>query len=143
MANKQKEGLSFFPTEVSIFSDIKVRKLIKYRGNDGFVVYFYILTLIYRDGYYLKFDNDLYFIISEATLCEESKVKDVLDYCFSIDLFNKELFDTQKIITSQGIQKRFYKICTLIKRKKGISEFNLIQDTEELGNITEEFLFHV
>jgi hypothetical protein len=131
MANKVKPGLEYFPLEVTFFDDIKIRKLIKYQGCKSLSIYTLLLCLIYKNGYYMLWDQELPFIISEKIGCEEGYIKEVINSCFSIGLFNKQLFDENKVITSKGIQERYADICKQCNKKAKISEFNLIISEEK------------
>lgn len=137
MANKTKDGLDYFPMDVTIFTDIKIRKLIKYQGGKAVTVYAYLLCNIYKNGYYIKWDDELPFTISESTGYDEAYIQEVIKCCFKVDIFSKQLFDVEKVITSRGVQVRYAKISKLLKRKSIVSEFNLI-DSEELGIDSEE-----
>lgn len=146
MANKPKKGLDYFPIDVNIFSDLKVRKLIRYQGGQSVTVYAYLLCNIYKDGYYIKWDNELPFVISEATGFNEAYIQEVIKCCFSVGVFSKRIFDAHKIITSKGIQERYSEISRLAKRKFQIDEFNLINSEEKeesselLNNYSEEMV---
>lgn len=137
MANKAKTGLTYFPFEVTFFNDIKLRKLIKYQGCKATAVYTLLLCDIYKNGYYIMWDNELPFIISEVTGYEEGYVKEVITCCLKVNLFDEGMFKKNKVLTSKGIQDRYRLICKQIKRKHEISEFEII-DSEELGIVTEE-----
>ena len=132
-----KVGLSYFPMDVDFFSDIKVRKLIKYKGSAVITIYLNLLCSIYREGYYIKWDNDMPFIISELTGFDEEQIKDVINYCIKIELFSKKMFDEKSILTSKGIQERYKMICNLRKGKATISEFMLINSEEIIINSEE------
>ena len=126
MANKVKVGLTYFPLEVNFFDDIKIRKLIKYQGCKSISIYTLLLCNIYQNGYYMLWDNELPFIISEKTGYEEGYIKEVILSCFNIGLFNKKMYEENRIITSKGVQERYSLICKQSKKKAEISEFSLI-----------------
>jgi len=131
MGRNKKEGLSYFPFDVDFFQDLKIRKLIKYQGSNAIAIYAFILCNIYKDGYYIRWDNDLPFIISEQTGYEESYIVEVINCCLDIGLFSKNLFDSERVITSFGIQDRYRKINDLCRRKSDISEYMLISSEEK------------
>ena len=137
MGRKIKTGLDYFPMDVDFFDDIKVRKLIKHKGSVSVLVYSYLLSLIYKDGYFLKWDEDLQFIIYEKIGQDESYIKDVINYLIDIEMFSKYMFEKENILTSKGIQKRYKKICDTLKRRNSIDVYNLI-NTEEIEINTEE-----
>ena len=117
MARTLKKGLDFFHFDTSFYEDIKIRKLIRYQGAQAVVVYQLILIRIYNEGYYLKWDDDLPFIVAEVSHLEDKYVKEAIDFCIEIGLFDKDIFDTDKVLTSRGIQNRFFDFCVVAKRK--------------------------
>ena len=131
MGRNKKEGLSYFPFDVDFFQDIKIRKLIRYQGSNAISIYTLILCNIYKDGYYIRWDDDLPFIISEQTGYDESYIVEVINCCLDIGLFSKNLFDSERVITSFGIQDRYRKINDLCRRKSDISEYMLISSEEK------------
>jgi hypothetical protein len=137
MANKAKVGLDYFPFEVDFFNDIKLRKLIKYQSCGSVSIYTLLLCIIYKNGYYMLWDSELPFIISEKTGYEEGYVNEVISCCFKVGLLSKSMYENHNILTSKGIQNRYEEICRLLKRKFNVSEFSLI-DSEELCISSEE-----
>lgn len=141
MARPNKEGLDYFPFDINLFQDIRIRKLIKYQSGKAITVYALLLCIIYKDGYYVRWDKELPFIISEQTGFEEAYVLEVINSCLKLGLFNEELYTSDGILTSKGIQERYKKICDLCRRKSEISEFSLIS-SEETGFYSEETGFY-
>ena len=117
MARPQKQGLEYFSFDVSFFSDIRIRKLIKYHGIQAVPVYEILLCRIYEGGYYIAWDDDLPFIISEVSDLEEDTIMDIINYCIEVGLFNKTVFEEHKVLTSRSIQQRYVSACSLTKRK--------------------------
>lgn len=137
MGRQVKTGLDYFPFEIKFFNDIKVRKLIKYQGGRSVVIYTCLLCNIYEKGYYMVWDNELPFLVSEITGFEEGYIKEVINCCFSVGLFDKNLREKSNVITSKGIQERYDTISKLSKRKNQIKEFSLI-NSEETSIYSEE-----
>ena len=117
MSRPKKQGLDYFTKNVNFYQDIKIRKLIHYKGIQAVPVYEILLCKIYASGYYLNWDEDLPFIISEISVLQEEYITDVIKYCLSIGLFDKTMFDSYHILTSRGIQERFFDFCNVAKRK--------------------------
>lgn len=128
MGRLAKKGLEYFPMDIDMFQDIRIRKLIKYQGGASVAVYTLLLCLIYKDGYYIRWDNELPFIVSEVTGLDENRISEVIKCCISIGLFDKPLFDREKILTSRGIQQRYCNIKRLNKRLARIDEYRLIDE---------------
>lgn len=131
MGRNKKIGLDYFPFDVDFFQDIKIRKLIKYQRGKAVTVYALLLCLIYKNGYYMLWDEELPFILSEQTGFEEAYIQEVVRCCLALGLFSKELFDKEKVLTSIGIQERYKRICDDCRRKCEFSEFNLISSEEK------------
>lgn len=131
MGRHKEIGLNYFPLDVDTFQDIKIRKLIKYQRGQAFTVYALLLCLIYKDGYYMLWDEELPFILSEQTGFEEAYIREVIKCCLALGLFSKELYDKEKVLTSRGIQERYQFIATkLCRRASSINEYSLISSEE-------------
>lgn len=126
-----KKGLEFFSLEVNFISDIKIRKLIKYQSGGAVTVYVHLLCNIYENGYYIVWDNELPFIISESTGFDEAYISEVIKCCMNVGLIDKNMFENHKILTSIGIQIRYNEICKRANRTSRVEEFSLLNTKEE------------
>lgn len=136
MGRNIKQGFSYFPLDVDIFSDIKIRKLIKNHSGRALSVYICVLAFIYKNGYYVLNDEDFGFIVSEQTGDKVEFIDAVLDYCVKVGLFSKEMFN-EGVYTSKGVQERYLTMCKASKRNIVFSEYTLIS-SEEMGVNSEE-----
>lgn len=107
MARPRKKGLDYFPLDVDIFQDKKIRILKAKYGVDGFTIYVYLLCEIYKNGYYLKADDDFICIMADDLRMSINKVKQVLNFLLERSLFDYKLFQSDKVLTSESIQRRF------------------------------------
>lgn len=107
MARPKKSGLSYFPLDTDFFEDNKIRILKARYGNDGMILYIYLLCGIYKEGYYMKVDDDFEYILSDDLGMDQNKAKQVLNFLLSRSLFDNTLFQSDKVLTSAGIQRRF------------------------------------
>lgn len=107
MARPKKDGLDYFPLDVDFFEDDKIKILKARYGADGIILYLYLLCRIYRQGYYIQVNEDFEYIISEDLKMSPDKVKQVLTFLLSRSLFDNTLFQSDAVLTSAGIQKRF------------------------------------
>lgn len=130
MGRNIKKGLEYYPMDVDIVSDMKIRKLIKQHKGHAFAVYTLLLCCIYKNGYYINWDDDLPFILAEQTGFTEKYILSVINYCVSIGLFSEELYQEHRILTSLAIQERYLCICRQGKRKCPIDEYSLITTME-------------
>ena len=138
MARPRKDGLDYFPVDVNILSDIKTKKLIRGYGTETITILIYLLSAIYRDnGYYLQYDDDLNFIIADEFNFEENFVEKVISKMVEVDFFNKEMFEQHKILTSEGIQKRYLKASERRVYVNILSTYCLVNDSLEEFMYTE------
>lgn len=137
MANRAKTGLEYFPLEVTLFSDIKCRKMIRKYGSDAITLYIYLLCRIYEDGYYIELDEDLLFFAAETLKMDEDLVNEMLNLMLKIGIFDENLACEKKILTSKGVQNRYSDIAKLSRRKKIIENFSLINVQESTNNVQE------
>lgn len=139
MGRNKKIGLDYFPFDIDFFQDLRIRKLIKYQGGKAVTVYALLLCNIYKQGYYMRWDEELPFFVSEQTGFEEAYIREVIKCCLVIGLFSNELYDSEKILTSKGIQERYQKICDLCRRNNEIHEYNIIS-SEDIAFSSEEMM---
>ncbi len=128
---RNRKGLSYFPFDIDFFQDLKIRKLIRCQGGKAVTVYALLLCFIYKSGYYIWWDEELPFAISEQTGYDEAYIREVIKSCVTLGLFSRELFDGEGVLTSRGIQERYAEICELSRRVYVIEQFNLISEQKE------------
>ena len=124
MARPRKEGMAYFSFDVDFFSNKKIKILKARYGSDGITIFLYLLCEIYKNGYYLKIDDDFEFIISDDLNMDCNKVKQVLNFLLERSLFDNKLFQSDKVLTSAGIQKRFQ---LAVKTRASPSSFPRLQ----------------
>lgn len=111
MARPLKKGLSYFPLDTNILSDRKIQRLSRRYGCNGIGVYVAVLCEIYgENGYYVVCDADFCFDIAFTLgICEE-EVREVLSFSVQIHLFDGNLYEYRRILTSASIQRRYREI---------------------------------
>ena len=130
-----KYGLDYFNLDVDFYQDIKMRKLVRSQGGKAIAVYVLLLGFIYKKGYYMRWDPELPFIISEITGFEEVYIQEAIKYCLSVGLFSKELFEKEEVLTSEEIQKNYNQVSA--RRSSFIKEYSLLS-AEDTGVIVTE-----
>lgn len=130
MARPIKTGLSYFPLDVDFHNDIKLRKLVRQKDGRAISIYLILLCSIYKNGYYMEWDEDLPFIIAESTGYPEEYILEVIHSCLEVGLFCKIMFEQHHIFTSRGVQIRYKMVCKTANKSAQINEFNIIQSQE-------------
>lgn len=104
-----KQGIDYFPIDVGFFNDIKIRKISRACGPHSTSILICLLCNIYKDnGYYILWDEDMPFVIADTVGVSEGAVKEVILKAVQVEFFSKEKFEEHKILTSAGVQKRFF-----------------------------------
>lgn len=104
MARPLSNGLAYFPFEVDLFSHKNIKRLRAKYGNDGIMVYIYLLCEIYRQGYAVDFDDDLILDISDELNLSENSTRQILNYLLSRSMFDGKLAESVKVLTAPYIQ---------------------------------------
>jgi hypothetical protein len=128
MARPQKEGLDYFPLDVSF--DDNVELIEAELGLQGFAILIKLWQKIYTNGYYLEWNNDVALLFSKKINSEINEVSSVVNACLRRDIFNKLTYEKHNILTSAGIQKRYITACSSSKRKSITMEekYLLVED---------------
>ena len=107
MARPIKKGLSYFPFDVDFFTDLKIRCLRGKYGIDGVMLYIFLLCAIYSAGYYITYDDDLIYIVSDELKISENRTRLIFDHLINRSLLNCISVDSVKVLTSASIQRRY------------------------------------
>ncbi|MDE5564440.1 MAG: DUF4373 domain-containing protein, partial [Oscillospiraceae bacterium] len=107
MARPLKKGLDYFPLDVGFFSDKKIKRLRAKYGTDGIAVYLYLLCEIYRNGYYIEYDEDLILDVSDELNISENATMQIMNYLLSRSLFDNTLAKSVKVLTAASVQHRY------------------------------------
>ncbi len=137
-----KQGIDYFSIDVGFFTDVKVRKISRACGASSTSILICLLCNIYKDnGYYILWDEDLPFVIADIVGVSEGAVKEVLLKALQVDFFSKDMYDKYNILTSNGIQKRFF-LATYQRKETSIIRDYLIDCTNNLINCTNNSINH-
>lgn len=127
-----KNGFSYYKAETDRFQDIKIKRLKKRYGCDGYAVYQYALNEIYRvEGSYIRWTEDQHFDCAEYWDMTEDRVKEIIDYCAEICLFDPVAWRQKCILTARAIQSRYLDICKVSKKKAYIPIDILMVEPEQ------------
>ena len=109
MARPTKQGLDYFPLDVGFLQNMKVRRIMRACGIQSIPVLISLLANTYRDeGYFLRWDSDMPFLIADELGVSEGAVTAVVDKATQVGFFNANMYEKYGVPTSDGIQKRFF-----------------------------------
>ena len=121
MATEIKK-LSYFPLDTQFFENEKIEMLMANFGFEVSGVYIKLLCKIYTNGYYMRWNETIckVFTYSLHSRFNSKKVQQIIDFLVEFNFFNKKLFLEHQILTSKGIQERFFEIIS--RRKNFVCE---------------------
>lgn len=140
-----KTGLDYFPLDVDFFNDEKIEFVSAKYGELGENVCIKLLCRIYRNGYFLPWDDDaaLLFAKRAGDKITTELVAGVVQELLKRGFLSQHHFDQYGILTSNGIQKRFLEA---VRRRKQASmqaeyliaditgfDVNIIPQNEDIG----------
>lgn len=115
MARPIKHGIDYFPLDVDPDNKIKFLKA-KFKW-EGFGILIAIFQHIYSSGFWCHWDEDDVILFADDNRIDFELLKNITDECLKREIFNRELFEKFKILTSKGIQKRYFEVA---KRRKHV-----------------------
>ncbi|WP_394898967.1 Lin1244/Lin1753 domain-containing protein [Clostridium paraputrificum] len=128
MARPVKEGLEYFPLDCDIDQDDKVALIEAQHGIKGFGVVIKLLMKIYKNGYFYEWTEKEQLLFSKRVNVDINEVNVIINDLIKWNFFNEELFRSKKILTSNGIQKRYLAAVGRRQKVKILKEYLLLDD---------------
>lgn len=128
-----KEGIAFFYLDTSFWEDDKITDLVFDCGLIAELVYLHLISIIYRNGYFIESTkermakNVLVTFHGEHSLTYRETMR-IIDKMADAGLLDKGMLE-DGIFTSKGIQKQYYS--STIRRKERDHEYWLLDDEDE------------
>lgn len=108
MGRPIKKGLDYFPLDVDIFSDEKMAPICVEYGIKGEIIVIHLLCAIYRNGYFIEWTDMMKYKLSkDMPGVSVELLEQVVGRLVKWGFFEQTLFDTAKVLTSAGIQRRY------------------------------------
>lgn len=109
MPRPRKQGLDYFPFDCDFFYDEKIDAVAGEFGIKGEITAIKLLCAIYRNGYFIEWSEML-----KMKMCNRlpgispQLLEQIVNRLVKWGFFDKSLFDSANILTSRGIQRRFF-----------------------------------
>ena len=109
MARPRKQGIDYFPFDVDFFEDDKVALIDAEFGTKGVLVAIRLLCKIYKNGYYYQWGDDECLLLSKQMGAGfvPKLVGEIVTGLVRRSFFDKGVWDSFRVLTSVGIQRRF------------------------------------
>ena len=110
-----KSGLEFFPLDVHL--DEKFELIEAEFGLTGFSVVVKLFQRIYGgEGYYCEWKEEVALLFARQVGLGGSVVSEIVSAAIARGIFDRIMFDKYQILTSAGIQKRYFE--AVVRRKQ-------------------------
>lgn len=123
MGRNIKQGFGYFPLYTDFFTNKKIKNLRRAHGSIGVLTYLNLLSRVYKNGYYYKFDDleelsmDIAEEIANVQLrATATSVTETINYLVGRGILAEGLFK-QGIISGVALQEQYVIMAYKAKRK--------------------------
>lgn len=142
MGRKKQEGLTKFQYPTDLNDNDDVCKLMHlHKGSAAKAIYITMIEHILKQGYYIKVCDFNYFRFAVSLFESEEKVRDVLNTCVQLGLFDKTMFEQYGVYTSRFIQEIFTNSKKMFQHTGKIVEYDLLSIAYSENNSSENTKF--
>lgn len=129
-----KSGIDFFPLDVAL--DEKFELIEAEFGLTGFGVVVKLLQRIYGGrGYYVEWTNEVALLFAKRIGVGGNAVSQIVEASIKRGIFDKTLYEKYGILTSAGIQKRYFEIVNRRKNVEIEDKYLLVNSTLYFKNV--------
>lgn len=141
MARPTKLYLDYFSHDTDATNDEKMDMFRSMYGNDGYAFYFIILEKVYRtENAMIDLSKNIFVVgLAKKLMISVEKFYEMLETAFELEMFDRDLFESEKKLTSNGIQKRFADVMKQRNQWKKIKEIKEKEFSNEKTNNNYEF----
>lgn len=108
MPRPQKAGVEYFPLDVE--NDDKLDLIEAEFGLTGFAVIVKLYQRIYKLGYFCEWNDEVALLFGKRLGTGGKAVSEIVSAAIRRSLFDEEIYRKYGVLTSRGIQKRYFEI---------------------------------
>ena len=118
-----KSGIDYFPLDVTL--NAKFELIEAEFGLTGFGVVVHLLQEIYgKAGYYIEWTEEVALLFARRCGLGGSVVSEIIEASIRRGMFDKEKYDKYHVLTSKGIQERYFEA---VSRRKTLEvDYNIL-----------------
>lgn len=124
MARPTKQGLEYFALDVNMNDEVEI--IEAEHGLVGFAVLIKLFQKIYSEGYYYEWEDREQILFSNRVSVDRNKVVSIVNDCIKWDIFDKQMYERHKILTSKRIQNHYFTSTYKRVNVEAIEEYLLI-----------------
>lgn len=129
----KEQGIPYFPLDVEL--DEKFRLIEAEYGLKGWATVVKLFQKIYGEfGYYCSSTTDMMLLFANGIKASYSFVLEITKASIKRGIFDKDMYEKYQILTSKGIQKRYFKAVSRRKHIEVDKRYLLI----DIGKIQED-----
>lgn len=133
-----KSGIDYFPLDVAL--DQKMELIEAEFGLTGFGVVVHLLQEIYgKAGYYVEWTNEVALLFARKVGLGGGVVSEIVNASIRRGMFDQEMFDKYHVLTSRGIQKRYFEAVSRRKSLEVDKNILLVDCAQILKNVDISF----
>lgn len=118
-----KSGIDYFPLDVTL--NAKFELIEAEFGLTGFGVVVHLLQEIYgKAGYYIEWTEEVALLFARKVGLGGSVVSEIIGASIRRGMFDKEKYDKYHVLTSKGIQERYFEAVS--RRKTFEVDYNIL-----------------
>ncbi|WP_455639424.1 DUF4373 domain-containing protein [Parabacteroides sp.] len=130
----QNKGLDYFSLDVDFFDNDKIALIEAEHGAEATLISLKLLCKIYKEGYYYYWNKDASLLFCRKVGAEMQFVETIIQSLLKRDFLDIDLFRKYSILTSRGIQERFFE-ATGRRRKIEVNKDFLLIDVSNYKNV--------
>jgi hypothetical protein len=115
MARPFKSGVDYFPLDVIL--DDKFELIEAVHGLVGFGIVIKLYQKVYANSYYFNVTEKYILVLSNRLNVDINSINAVINDCVKWEIFSQKLYEQYSVLTSKGIQERYFEI---VKRRKKV-----------------------
>lgn len=137
MARLEKVGLDYFSFDVDFFDDEKIEAINAEFGIKGEITAIKLLCAIYRNGYFIVWSDMVKMKLLKRLPSVNLELLDkIVQRLVKWQFFDENLFNsTEKVLTSTGIQKRYFEAIKRRNQFKNLDNFPYILINVNINSI--------
>lgn len=127
------QGIDYFPIDVDFFDDDKIVLVEDDCGPEGSYITLRLMCKIYREGFFSQWNEDVCRVFARRLACgiNAKKVDEVVQSLVKRGFFDEEMYKKHEILTSHGIQLRYFEITKRRKDQNIKMEYILLDEQEK------------
>jgi len=137
MARTTKRGLNYFPLDVDFFEADSIELINAEFGIKGENIALRLLCLIYKNGYWYKLGEDESLLLAKrvGNGVTGALVSEIVKGLVKRSFFDERVFNSFQILTSRGIQERFFEAVERRKSVEIIPKIMLVHINDDINAI--------